>query len=121
MISITSKQGFGSIIEVTIAAIIFTIAAFGLMSSITMLSPETAISSQRLEAAYIGRSLLDELRSDVDASSNWLDAGHPLYSGTTINRTISLGTIQYNVSYRLEDIPGLDVRRMTMNIEYPDD
>ena len=114
-----NNYGFASILEVTITAIVFSIAAVGLMSTITMVNPESTISSKRLEAAYVGKSIMDELRRDVDASTWFIgNADNPLSTGTTFTRTVDMGGIQYNVSYFLTDVD--DARQMTMTIDYPD-
>ncbi len=120
MNKISNNKGFASILEVTITAIVFSIAAVGLISTITMVQPEATTSSKRLEAAYIGKSIMDELRANVDATTWFLtNTDNPLRTGGPFNQTITQDGVQYNVSYTITDVGGA-ARQMTMTIEYPD-
>ena len=120
---IKSQSGFSSLIEVTVTAVVFAIAVFGLMASMTMLQPDAVVSSKRLEAAYIGKSIIDNFRSDVNAESWYFgNSDDPLNpDGGSQTRTITRGGIDYDITYEIITVPGMDLRKLTMNIEYPDD
>src|SRR3990172_3710705 len=103
MSKILNNNGFGSLIEVIITSVIFVIATFGIISTVSMLKPKESDSSKKLEAAYVAKGVLDELRGSVDAAS-WNTVGSPLYcngiSSSTYYRTgtfSSGGT--YNITY----------------------
>jgi len=110
--TLTKKNGIASFVEVTMTAIIFIIAAAGILTTIATLQPQSIGSQKRLEAAYTAKSILDELHDDVDATT-W-DSGD--LSVGTHTRTVG----NYVISYDVSDVPGLDVRQVQMTITYPD-
>ncbi len=105
------KKGFASLLEIVITSIIFIIAAFGIFTSIASFSPKGKNSSKRLEAAYIGRRVLDELRSHVDARV-WDKKESGLLTGESYATTLG----NYTVKWQLADVPDLKLRRLLMNI-----
>ncbi|VAX34811.1 hypothetical protein MNBD_UNCLBAC01-1575 [hydrothermal vent metagenome] len=114
---VLGKAGF-SILEVIISAVIFVIAVAGVLSSVSMLRPKGGASSKKLEATYTGKSIIDQLRSEVDAGT-W-DTGN-LQVGVDYTRTVG----SHTVNYYLVDVPsgctsGVDcaARQMFMNIYY---
>lgn len=118
MLRIHKNQGFASMVEVIVTAIIFTIAAAGILTTVSMLKPHSAQSVRRLEAAYVGKSIIDELREQVDADT-WNSAGvSDLETGVLFSDTIGI----YNVIWWLEDVPGSNggVRQLFMNVTYPE-
>lgn len=118
-----NNKGFGSILEVTITAIVFSVAAVGLMTTITMVRPESTTSSKRLEAAYIGKQLIDDLRKDVSAETWYLgNTDDPLLPGTYTDSVTQDG-VQYNYTYTIQQVNpygDFDARKLTITIEYPD-
>lgn len=115
-----NNKGFGSILEVTITAIVFSVAAVGLISTITMVRPEATTSSKRLEAAYIGKQLMDDLRSNVDAGTWFLgNTDDPLLPGN-YSTSVTQDGVVYSINYTIADDPNIDARKMTMTVEYPD-
>lgn len=114
MQKIFNKNGMASMLEVVITTVIFTISAFGIFSTISMLQPQSAGSSQRLEAAYAGKAVLDQLREEVDAST-WSTGG--LTPGAYGPTTTPDG---YTISYTVSDVTGLGLRRVDMTITWPD-
>lgn len=100
--------------EVIVTAVIFTIAAAGVFTVLATFRSQGTQSTRRLEAAYVGKSVIENLRSSVSAE-NWDDPASPLSLGThqeTVNN--------FEIIYTLTDIPGLGVRRLTLNVTYPD-
>ena len=67
------NQNGASLVEVLIAALIFTIAATGLFTTFASQRETTKRSQRQVQAAYYGRQVLEELRSKVD-QRNW-DSG----------------------------------------------
>lgn len=113
MLKINKQDGFGSFIEVVITAIIFVVAAFGIYTSISMFRPQAKETETRLYVAYVAKTLLTDLLTNVDANS-WYDTNGLLTPD--ILRSDIFGT--YTVNYFLEDVPGEPVRKLTMNISY---
>lgn len=112
------KDGFASIIEVVITAVIFILATAGILSTISMLRPHGVESSRKIEAAYIGKGIIDDLRNEVHATTTppyeyWgpnLDPDAGTYTQTQGDYTISYDVTQVN--------PNL--RKLDMTITWPD-
>lgn len=113
MLKVLRKSGFASIVEVIVTAIIFSLAAFGVLTSISMLQPHSGESSARLEAAYAGKKVIDDLRSHVMAST-W-DLSNSLLA-VGVNQWQEVG--DYNVIYWAEDVTGLNVRKLRAIVAY---
>jgi len=111
VVRIHQKNGFASLAEVLVTAVIFTIAAFGIFAAISMLRPQSMDSKQRLDAAYAGKSVIEQLRASVDAS-RWDNEESPLYPGKTHSTDVG----DYTVNWSLEDVKDLGVRALTMNV-----
>lgn len=108
------KQGFASIVEVVMTSIVFIVATAGILSTVSMLQPLSAESSQKIQAAYLAKGLMDEFRKSVLAApgSYWesdLDPG-----------VHNLGAIgDYTVSYTVTDNdPIPNVRKVTMTVTW---
>ena len=114
-----SEEGAASIIEITVTSIIFIVAALGIYSTMTSLAPASNESSTKLKAAYVGKSELDRLRSEVDAST-WNAVGTNLYPGShgPFTRTGADGK-DYNVTYTVSDLPS-GARRVDLTVSYAD-
>ena len=87
-----------SIIEVTIAALIFTLTAVGIVSTVASLRTPSATSQKDLQAAYYGQNILDDLRARVDERT-WTDSNSLLAVGT---HTLPPNDI-YNAVYAVTD------------------
>ncbi|MCA9408552.1 MAG: hypothetical protein KC733_07675, partial [Candidatus Omnitrophica bacterium] len=113
--------GFASILEVIITSIIFLIAAYGVLNTISMLRPNSAESARKLEAAYIGKQIIEDLRNNIDASI-WV-SGSNLDVGI-YNQTVAGTYTTYTVNYVISEVPGYPAgegpRQLIMNITYPD-
>lgn len=112
MLRIHRQHGFASLVEVIVTAMIFLLAAFGIFASISMLRPQGQDVARRLEAAYIGRSILEELRGEVDART-WNSTGSLIYPGQ-YSRPVG----DYTVFWTISEVPNLGIREVTMNIFY---
>jgi len=108
------NKGFASIVEVIITSVIFVIVSAGIMSTVAQFRPQGQESSQKMEAAYIGKGVIDDLRRQVSAE-DWFSGGGPLAVG---GPTVIADYPPYTVTYVItEPIP--DVRHLTMNITWP--
>jgi len=106
------NQGFASIVEIVVTTIVFVIAAAGILSTMIMFRPQGKEASLKIEAAYIGRGIIDDLRQQVNAE-DWNSPGSSLEPG---DYTVTIG--DYTVDYTIG--AGTDLRRLTMNITFPD-
>ncbi|HLF18511.1 MAG TPA: hypothetical protein VI749_06405 [Candidatus Omnitrophota bacterium] len=114
MLKILKKEGFASIVEVIVASIIFLVTAFGIFAAISMLRPQGTTSIKRLEAVLAGKRVIDEIRADV--YGNLWASGSPLDTGTLYTQTIGSVTVNYYTA----DVPNLPLRKLYMNVSYPD-
>ena len=108
------REGFASIVEVAVTAVIFILATAGILSTVSMLKPHGRESTKKIEAAYIGKGIIDQLRKEVHATPGSL-FGSNLSIGTHTLTPIG----DYNVTYVIT-APTSDLRQLTMNITWPD-
>ncbi|MCD4779383.1 MAG: hypothetical protein K8S27_02380 [Candidatus Omnitrophica bacterium] len=113
MLRIRKKNGV-SIVEVVVTAIIFSIAAFGVFSTIAVLRPQGQDSMKKLQALYTGKSILDELIMAVDAHT-W---GSGLSNLALGHHSRVIGN--YTINYYVADVTGQGLRQVYMNVSYPD-
>lgn len=94
-------------------AVIFVVAALGIFTTISMLRPRSMDSAERLEAAYAGKTILERLRAYVDART-WDDptSNSLLLPNTSYSRDVG----NYTVGWYVEDVPGLQLRQVSMNV-----
>ena len=111
MLKILKKQGFASFVEVLVTSVIFVVAALGIFTTISMLRPRAMDSAERIEAAYAGKSVLDRLRAYVDQRS-WNEVNSLLAPGVIRSSVVG----NYIVNWYLEDVPGLGIRQLYMNV-----
>ncbi len=104
------EKGF-SLIEIIAAILIFSIASVGLFSTFAAQRESTERSERRLQAAYLGRQVLEELRAKIDAMS-W-DSGD-LSEGVHLYPTNSA---LFNVSYTVINAAA-GGRKVTLTINY---
>lgn len=110
-----NSPGF-TITEVVVAAVIFTIAMAGIFTSISYLRQPAVESSEEVTAAFIGKKILDDLRSQVSAQT-WAD--NSLLSIGDHNTSVTVGNIEYQITYTVEPDPGgTGARRVTMNVTW---
>ena len=102
------------------AAVIFVVAAAGILATVSFLRPQGADSAKRLQAAYMGKRIIDRLRSEV-AADTWI-------SGNFVSGVAHVWTEgDYTINYILEDVPaGCDLqvncmaKKLTLKISYPE-
>lgn len=118
MLKISKNAGFASFVEIVMTTGIFLITAVGIYSTIAMISPKSASSTRKLEAAYAGKSVIDRLSSQVTADS-W--AGGNFDVGTQYN--VAVGS--FRVTYNFEIPPGFGAvvpeekpRKLNIQVNY---
>ena len=90
-----------SIVEVSVATVIFMITSIGVFSTLSNLVARSNTASQTVGAAYYGQQLLEDLHTSVNAAL-WNDSNtitNPLAPGVhtfvngiyTVNYTVSAG------------------------------
>ena len=128
MLKVLKNQGFASLVEVIITAVIFMLAAFGIFTTISMLrAPQGTESIKRLKAIYLAKAAIDDISRSVDAA-HWHNAytDTNMAAGHTYDHFIPEGFTAetgYYVNYYLEDVPSgsnLPLRKIYMNVYYPD-
>ena len=107
------ESGFASLVEVAVTTVIFILATAGILSTISMLRPHAQESTRSLEAAYVGKGILDELRKQVGVQPGNEYFGPNLDVGIHNLGSLNGYTVSYNVT---EPIP--DVRKVTMTITW---
>jgi hypothetical protein len=115
MLKLMNNQAFASILEVIVSSIIFMTAAVGFFSAVSMLRPQAADSTQKLAALYVGKRVMDDLRSQVYGNL-WNHPSSGLRPGVLFTQTIGV----YTVNYIVTNVPGMPLRRLDMNIQFPD-
>ena len=116
------NTGGFSIVEVVVAALIFAIAAAGFYSAVVGLTQQTEPLNQRAKAAFIGKQILEDLRTSVNAE-NWGSLGSNLSPKVADNPHILLpvtvDNVVYNRQYNVIDDPdGTGARRVVLNITW---
>mgnify|MGYP001560205604 CR=1 FL=1 len=108
-----NNKGLASMMEILGASFVFLIAVFGVVSSISLLTPHSSSAAKRLQAAYLAKDILDELRGQI-TSTSWADAGSDLAVGTH-ERTVG----DFTVTWTVADVAGGAARQITVEVTYP--
>jgi type II secretory pathway pseudopilin PulG len=106
-----SKNAF-SLVEVVVATLVFSLAAAGIIATISALTQPAAQSSREVKAAMLGKQILENLRNSVDAET-WGQATSPLspIGGPHNNGTydaifpIPIDGTDYTPTYQVTDDP----------------
>ncbi len=107
-----NHKGMASMMEVLVASFVFLIAVFGIVSSISLLNPHSSDAAKRLQAAYLAKNLLEELRGIITPTS-WSDSGSDLAAGSH-STTVGDYTVQWTVASAANDT----VRQITIQVSY---
>ena len=119
MLHLSKNKAGVSLIEVTIGALIFSIAAVGLFSTFQAQRITTEQTEKRLEAAYVARQVLEDLRTKVDPA-NW-NFGGALAVGSHTPPSITgspPSNIQYTVTYNVITEPDPGIRRVDLTVSW---
>ena len=104
------KDGVVSLVEIVMTSIIFTISAVGVISAIAMLNRNTMPSAKKLNAVYIGKQFMEDLRTQI---WNIAPGNYTNYIG---NQTTGIYTIRWTVQYDATN--PYAPRDLTMDISY---
>lgn len=115
MFNFQKKEGF-SAVEIIVASLVFVTTAVSVLSILSSLKKPSSKSERKVEAAYYGKSVLDELRSRVGAGT-WDQATSNLMPGTYTRDPIVLGGITYTVQYTVADSTA-SARKVTLNVTW---
>lgn len=111
-----TRIGF-TMTEVIIATLIFSLAMAGVFASISELRQPAVDSSQEVTAAFVGKRILEDLRSEVSAET-WNSTGN-LIPGSTYTNTVVVGNTTYTTSYTVTTDPdGTSARKVILNITW---
>ena len=111
-------KGF-SLVEVMMATLIFAIAAAGLFSTFRVQREYSNRSERKLQAAYCGRQVLEELRAKVD-QRNW-DSGDLQEGNHTYNLFSSpcnIFTATYTVTNVVINSVNTGGRKVSLNVTW---
>jgi hypothetical protein len=116
---IFKKNGFASMVEIIITAAIFSVAAAGIYATVASVNPKGISSTKKLEAAYIGKSVMEQLKGSVAGGTAWGPGGTLSIGPHTVSPSPGV-TVSYNViadpSFSAD--PTMAPRQVTMTITY---
>ncbi|MBI5415357.1 MAG: hypothetical protein HZA29_00930 [Candidatus Omnitrophica bacterium] len=97
------------------------LAAFGILTTVSMLRPAGQESYREVTAAYQAKNMMDYLRDQVNAAT-WGNNTGPLATGVMRSQIIGDYTVNwYLIEVNPADYPaGLAPRKLMMNVYYPD-
>jgi hypothetical protein len=114
-----NSYAFASLTEVIVAAIVFSVAAVGILSTISFLKPQSTISAKRLEAAYFGKNILEQMRLQVDTNDWTLSGGDLDPAANPHLHTFGEYTATWNVTdQELQGTYPL-LKKVQMSVTYP--
>ena len=96
------NNGF-TIVEVVVAALIFAITVAGAFGAISALRGPAMSSKEDLTASFIGKQVLEDLRTAVDAET-W--ATGDLTNGAHTLANVTVNGVIFSPSYTVSDDPG---------------
>ena len=114
-----SQKGF-TMVEAVVAALIFAAVVVGIFSTTAALKKPAVNSDKKLTAAYLGKQVLEDLRSKVD-QRDWdtgaLKVGGPYTLPPIVNPTYG---VTYTVTYTVSAVPGSSARQVDLKVQWPD-
>lgn len=109
------RDGF-TIVEVVVAALIFAITVAGAMGAVSSLRAPAAASKEDITAAFIGKQVLEDLRSAVDAET-W--ASGDLSNGVHTLANMTVGGVTYTPTYTVSDDPsGTQAKKVDLTVTW---
>ena len=115
---VKQEKGF-TVVEVVVATLIFAIAATGLFAMVAGLQKQGVESSSGdVNAALVGKRVLENLRTSVDAST-WNTVGGPFDPATNphILPAVTVAGISYTPSYDVVSQPD-GGRKVTLHMNW---
>lgn len=108
-----------TLVEVIISSVIFALAMAGVYASVSQLRQPATESSQEVTAAFLGKQILDKLRTQINAQSWNMVSGNLMAGQSYTGLAATINGINYNYSYIVEDDPGgTNARKVTLNITW---
>lgn len=119
-----NNKGF-TITEVVVSSFIFTLVIAGIYTAISVLKKPTVDSKQAMTAALLGKQVLGNLRTGLDAQT-WNGAGGPLdpAGGPTSNGVynnltgVTVDGVTYTPSYVVTEEADTLARKVTLTITW---
>ena len=112
-----NHKGLASLMEILVASLIFIIAVFGVVSSISLLTPHSEDASKRLRAAYLAKDFLDELRGSITVDA-WNNALGNLALGSHAPQQVTIDGVTYTVNWTVASAAGGLLRQITIQVTY---
>jgi len=112
------KRGF-TLVEIVIAAIIFSLVSIGLYATISALSGPAELSTKETTAAFLGKEALERLRLAVNAEV-WDDsspATNPLAPGPHAT-SVPVDGVTYTIQYDVSDDASAGGRFVNLNVTW---
>ena len=103
--------------EVIVATVIFTLAMAGVFASISQLREPAVESTQEVTAAFLGKRILEDLRSQVNGAS-WNTTGNLVYGTYTMANVVVSGKTYFPVYTVTSDPNGTNARKVTLNVTW---
>ncbi len=97
-----AQAGF-SVVEVIVATLIFGIAATGIFAMTAGLQKPAAETTEDVNAALVGKRVLENLRTAVDRTT-WFEPGGPLdTAGTHTLSAVTVDGVAYTPAYTVTE------------------
>ena len=105
-----------SMVEVIVAAVVFTVAAVGVLAAISRARHPVGDADHRLQAAAYGKQILDRLRADISVDS-W--SGDDWQGGAKNPHWLPADSnfLGYNAHYNVTD-DALGGKQISLNISW---
>jgi len=111
-----AQTGF-SMVEVIVASLIFSLAAAGIFATVSSLNQPSQDSDEEVRAVFIGKQVLESLRTAV--SANTWDTGPLAIGDTYTGNSIIVDGISYDWVYAVEADPyGTGARKVILNVTW---
>lgn len=110
------QDGF-SMVEVIVATLIFAMATAGILATLSALSRPAAESVEDVQAAFIAKEIIENLRSQITADS-WKDPSGAFANGSH-QQTITRGERTYFIVYNVtDDAAGTGAKEVIVNVAW---
>lgn len=118
------KTGF-TMVEVVVAAFVFSLAVAGIFATIASLTNPAEESKEEVVAAFLGKQIFEGWRDLVDQET-WGTAANPISNparidaGWAILYTNNIGGTTYTTRYRLDSdsVSGTNAIKVTLNLSW---
>jgi type II secretory pathway pseudopilin PulG len=116
------KTGF-TMVEVVVAALVFSLAVAGIFATIASLTNPAEESKEEVAAAFLGKQIFEKWREEVDQGT-WDTSNNPISDPARVDAgwfdlyTNLIGNTTYTTQYRLDSdsVSGTDAIKVTLNL-----